>query len=288
MAKKGINIWVALFGLPIAACVLFAISNVTVIVGLVCLAGWYLVNRAGTAALKDGRFEDWIGYLGGWKGLAAQARPAGQHVGPSIRPTPVQTKPADPQPVQGRAQPAGSTPSSAGFTRWRSSAPSYGKSELVGTMECLNWTEADLEALAREAGENLQYALAFRMTTGRDLPDTPRLRALQMTQLAERLRGDMPQAPACRAWPMTELSKGLRLDGLFLAPSSNSPLGLYAFLAGGGGVSRFVVLSLFVPVCSDKAEWARRLFRPGAAELEQERRCIGQMLESIERYVSAD
>ncbi len=255
--KERNSIWYFLLLLPIAASILATVGGFAAFLGVVCLVIWFAFFKGSQDAFRSGNGTMWPKYVFTIPGVRN---------GKSVQP-----QPAPPQPQA---------------ALWNRSAPAFDKQRLTATLESLKWNQSTVDAMAAEAGEDLQYGLAFRCQYGRVLPHSQRIESIQMAEIASAVKSRLPQGAVCRAWPLFELSKGLNMDGLLVVPDRNKPLGLYCIIAGNKVNSRFTVFSMFVPVCIGKAEWIKRIYQPSAAELKAENELADMILRLSEQLVS--
>ena len=272
--KEKNSVWYLLLLLPIVASILVTIGGILAIVGFACLVLWILIFKGSLNAFNSGYGALWFNYLPFFSkhNIHNQSVTPPQPVTPPRPVTP-------PQPVSFN-QPA------TGRQMWNQTAPAFNKQRLTATIESLKWTASDVNTLVCEAGENLQYGLAFRSQYGNVMPHTQRLDSVQMSEIAAKISGNLPHDAVCRAWPLYELSKGLNMDGLLVVPDKNRPLGLYLIIAGDSVKSIFTIFSMFVPVCSGKAEWVRKIHQPSPDELRNEKELATLILKLSEQIVA--
>ena len=272
--KEKNSVWYFLLLLPIASSVLTTIGGFFAVIGAACLVLWFMIFRGSLDAFNSGKGKMWqtfVPFISQFsKGRAANS----SNGSPSI--------PQNSNPVI----PPQAAFANAGKTLWDRSAPAYSSQRLTATLESLKWNNEKVNAITLEAGENLQYALAFRCQHGNLMAHSQRIDSIQMSELAAHIKGKLPQNAACRAWPMLELSKGINMDGLLAVPDRNKPLGLYLIIAGDQNKSRFTVFSMFVPVCTGKADWIKRIYQPSPEELKTEKEFISAILKLSEQIVS--
>ena len=265
-AQEKNNIWYFLLLLPIAAGSLVTIGGMAAAAGVLCMLGWFFVYKASVKAFNAGNGGKWTQYIPLISNGANAQQTANNGSGKQTKAAP-------------QASNANQNRAAAGGTQlWRANAPAFDKQRLTVSLESLKWSESELAALAAQAGENIQYALAFRSMHGNAMPHSQRLASIQMSEIAAHLKTRMPQGALCRAWRMLEVSKGVNMDGLLVVPDQSRPLGLYLVLTGDRTTSRFTVLSMFVPVCSNKVNWMERIYRPTPEELRKEKEMAGIMI----------
>lgn len=265
--KRKNSIWSFLFLLPIAASALVTIGGLFTVIGIACLAIDIILFLGSQKAYNAGNGDNWWQYLL----PVLKNRQSNQSPTTPINP-PNPPNPINPPPI----------PVSQNVSIWNQQAPAFSKERLSATVESLKWGSNEVDALAKEAGEQLQYGLAFRYRAGNEMVHSQRLATIQMSEIAESLKRSLPQGTVCRAWPLYELSKGSSMDGLLVVPDRNRPLGLYLILMGNQTKSRFVVLSMFIPVCSQKAAWIKTIHQPSSSDLNIENEMITRILQVAE------
>ena len=267
-SKEKNSVWYFLLPLPILASILFTSGGFLAIVGVACLALWVLVFKESLCAFNSGNGILWFNYV---PFLSKQNKQNGSAIPPQG--SNVSAPVIQPQPAVNKQL-------------WDRTAPAFDKQRLTATIGSLKWDAGDVNALVSESGENLQYGLAFRSQYGNMMPHTQRLDSVQMSEIAAKIRGGLPTDAVCREWPLYELSKGLNMDGLLVVPDKGRPLGLYLIIAGDSEKSRFIVFSMFVPVCLGKAEWVPKIYKPSPEDLEKEKELATLILRLSEQIVA--
>ena len=267
-SKEKNSVWYFLLLLPIASSALTTMGGALAVIGVICLVLWCAILQGSINAFNSGSGDRWAAYVP----IISKFK------------TGSMANSSNGSPVIPNNLHSGISPNQT--AQWDKNAPAYNNQCLTATLESLKWNNENVNAIACEAGENLQYALAFRCQHGIIMPHTQKIDSVQMSELATRIKGKLPREVICRAWPMYEVTKGINMDGLLIIPDKNKPLGLYLIVAGDANKSRFTVFSMFVPVCTGKAEWMKRVYRPSSAELKSEQEFINIILKSGEQIVS--
>lgn len=285
--KEKNSIWTYLLLLPIVSAILLTIGGIAALIGIACLAAWFLLFRGSQTAFNSGDGNAWWQYV---PLISKQSPGSGvSQPGPVLPPQhtqPVQSAP----PVQAvqtvqPVQPVQPVQTVDRNMLWKENAPAFNKQRLTATLESLKWSSGDVHTLAYEAGDSLQYGLAFRSRYGNILPHSQRIESIQMSEIAADIKGCLPQGAVCRAWPLYELSKGINMDGLLIVPDQDTPLGLYLIIAGDNTKSRFTLFSMFVPVCTGKADWVFRIYQPSMEELRKESDLADLILKTAEQTI---
>ena len=296
--KEKNSVWSFLLLLPIAASILATTGGIMAVVSIICIIVWFLFLKGSQHAFNSGDGANWFQYvplISKQNGNSTSSQSIAT-VSPQVPPVqpqpPIQPQPpVRPQHQTEPIQPAQFTQPIQAQTVvqnriWDESAPAFNKQRLTATIASLKWSSGDVSTLAQEAGDNLQYGLAFRCRYGNIMPHSDRIESIQMSEIASVLKNKLPQGAVCRAWPLYELSKGINMDGLLVVPDQNTPLGLYMIIAGDNTKSRFTVFSMFVPVCTGKAEWISRIYQPSMESLRNEDQLIDLILNTSEQIIS--
>ena len=276
--KEKNSIWYFLILLPIASSVFATIGGVLAVIGIICLVAWFLLFKASQNAFNDNNGKAWMQYI------PFISKTGFRTTGQTVRTPPI--TPAVPPQVYPWQPPLTQTPPTTSKSLWIKNAPAFNRDRLTATIGSLHWSASDVVVLAAEAGENLQYGLAFRSRYGNLMAHSKRLDSIQMSEIAAKIKPRLPQNAVCRAWPLYELSKGINMDGLLVVPDKNKPLGLYLIIAGDNMKSRFTLFSMFIPVCTGKAEWIKKIYQPSTAELQSESDLATLILSASEQIAS--